>query len=46
MDAKVLNTPGQQVATAARSPLALAGLISFAISILMLAVPMFSLAGL
>ena len=31
------------VAGAARSPLALAGLISFAISILMLAVPMFSL---
>lgn len=43
MDAKVLNTPGQQVATAARSPLALAGLVSFAISVLMLAVPIFSL---
>jgi PrtD family type I secretion system ABC transporter len=31
------------VATAARSPLALAGLVSFAISVLMLAVPIFSL---
>ncbi|MGE3740958.1 MAG: type I secretion system permease/ATPase [Geminicoccaceae bacterium] len=35
--------PRQLVAGAARSPLVLAGLISFAISILMLAVPMFSL---
>ena len=36
-------SPRRLVASAARSPLALAGLISFAISILMLAVPMFSL---
>ena len=36
-------SPRRLVAGAARSPLALAGLISFAISILMLAVPMFSL---
>jgi PrtD family type I secretion system ABC transporter len=35
--------PRQLVAGAARSPLVLAGLISFAISVLMLAVPMFSL---
>ena len=35
--------PRQLVAEAARSPLLLAGLISFAISVLMLAVPMFSL---
>ena len=35
--------PRQLVAEAARSPLMLAGLISFAMSVLMLAVPMFSL---
>ena len=36
-------TPRRMVADAARSPLAIAGLISFAISMLMVAVPIFSL---
>jgi PrtD family type I secretion system ABC transporter len=37
------SQPRRMVAQAARSPLAIAGLISFAISVLMLAVPIFSL---
>ena len=40
---QALTTPRRMVAQAARSPLAIAGLISFAISVLMLAVPIFSL---
>ncbi len=43
MNSDLQAKPRQLVAGAARSPLILAGLISFAISILMLAVPMFSL---
>lgn len=43
MNSDLQAKPRQLVAGAARSPLVLAGLISFAISILMLAVPMFSL---
>ena len=40
---QALSQPRRMVAQAARSPLAIAGLISFAISVLMLAVPIFSL---
>ena len=43
MNSDLQAKPRQLVAGAARSPLLLAGLISFAISVLMLAVPMFSL---
>ena len=43
MRAEPASTPGRMVLDAARSPLGVAAIISFAISVLMLSVPMFSL---